>query len=139
VVMAAAVADWRLAAPAGTKLKKADGPPQLELAPTEDILAELGAGRQPGQVLVGFSAETEDVEARARRKLLAKSLDLVVGNLVGVGDSGFSVGTNRAVLVHRSGGADDLGLVPKAEVARRLLDAVAALLGRSDEPGRVSQ
>ena len=139
VVMAAAVADWRPATPAGSKLKKADGPPQVELAPTEDILAELGAGRRPGQVLVGFSAETEDVEARARRKLLAKSLDLVVGNLVGVGDSGFSVETNRAVIVHRSGGVDDLGLVPKAEVARRLLDAVAALLGRSDEPGRVSQ
>jgi phosphopantothenoylcysteine decarboxylase/phosphopantothenate--cysteine ligase len=142
VVMAAAVADWRPATQAGSKLKKAEGPPRLELAPTEDILAELGAARRPGQVLVGFSAETEDVEARARRKLLSKSLDLVVGNLVGVGDSGFSVETNRAVIVHRSGAVDDLGLVAKADLARRLLDAVVALLGRSDEPGepgRVSQ
>jgi phosphopantothenoylcysteine decarboxylase/phosphopantothenate--cysteine ligase len=128
VVMAAAVADWRPVASAGRKLKKADGPPIVELTPTEDILAELGKSRRPGQVLVGFSAETEDVEARARRKLLSKSLDLVVGNLVGVGDSGFSVETNRAVIVHRTGTVDDLGLVPKTELAGRLFDAVAALL-----------
>ena len=80
-------------------------------------------------MLAGFSAETEDVEARARRKLLAKSLDLVVGNLVGVDDSGFEVETNRAVVVHRSGQADDLGLVTKRELARHVVDAVAALLG----------
>ncbi|HEY8200671.1 MAG TPA: bifunctional phosphopantothenoylcysteine decarboxylase/phosphopantothenate--cysteine ligase CoaBC [Actinomycetota bacterium] len=129
VVMAAAVADWRPVTSAGRKLKKADGPPSVELTATGDILAELGAARRPGQVLAGFSAETEDVEARARRKLLAKSLDLVVGNLVGVGDSGFEVETNRAVVVHRSGRVDDLGLVTKAELARHVVDAVGALLG----------
>jgi phosphopantothenoylcysteine decarboxylase/phosphopantothenate--cysteine ligase len=128
VVMAAAVADWRPVAPAGQKLKKADGPPSVQLEATADILAELGASRRPGQVLAGFSAETEDVEVRARRKLLAKSLDLVVGNLVGVGDSGFEVDTNRAVVVHRSGQVDDLGLVTKRELARHVVDAVAALL-----------
>jgi phosphopantothenoylcysteine decarboxylase/phosphopantothenate--cysteine ligase len=129
VVMAAAVADWRPVTSAGRKLKKADGPPTVELTATGDILAELGAARRPGQVLAGFSAETEDVEARARRKLLAKSLDLVVGNLVGVGDSGFEVETNRAVVVHRSGQVDDLGLVTKRELARHVVDAVAVLLG----------
>lgn len=129
VVMAAAVADWRPASPAGSKLKKADGPPRIELTATDDVLAELGAARRPGQVLVGFSAETEDVEARARRKLLSKSLDLVVGNLVGVDDSGFEVETNRAVIVHRAGQVDELGLVAKGELARRVIDAVAGLLG----------
>jgi phosphopantothenoylcysteine decarboxylase / phosphopantothenate---cysteine ligase len=135
VVMAAAVADWRPVTAAGRKLKKADGPPTVELTATGDILAELGASRRPGQVLAGFSAETEDVEARARRKLLAKSLDLVVGNLVGVGDSGFGVETNRAVVVHRSGQVDDLGLVTKRELARHVVDAVAALLGPPMAPG----
>lgn len=139
VVMAAAVADWRPVTSAERKLKKADGPPSVELTATHDILAELGASRGPGQVLAGFSAETEDVEARARRKLLAKSLDLVVGNLVGVGDSGFEVETNRAVVVHRSGRVDDLGLVTKRELARHLVDAVAGLLAppaaMPDTPG----
>jgi phosphopantothenoylcysteine decarboxylase / phosphopantothenate---cysteine ligase len=137
VVMAAAVADWRPASPAGRKLKKADGPPLLELTATDDILAELGAARRPGQVLVGFSAETEDVEARARRKLVSKLLDVVVGNLVGVDDSGFEVETNRAVIVRRRGPAtqvDDLGLVAKRELARHVVDAVAGLLGTGSGP-----
>jgi phosphopantothenoylcysteine decarboxylase/phosphopantothenate--cysteine ligase len=139
VVMAAAVADWRPSSSAGRKLKKSEGPPRLELTATEDILAELGAARRSGQVLVGFSAETEDVEARARRKLLAKSLDLVVGNLVGVEDSGFGTETNRAVIVHRGGRVDELGLVTKRELAARLIDAVTDLLGSAGASRTISQ
>jgi phosphopantothenoylcysteine decarboxylase/phosphopantothenate--cysteine ligase len=135
VVMAAAVADWRPASPAGRKLKKADGPPRIELVPTEDVLAALGAARRPDQVLVGFSAETEDVEASARSKLESKALDLVVGNLVGVDDSGFEVATNRAVIVERGGRVEDLGLVDKGELARRLLDAVLTVLRSRPDTG----
>ena len=125
VVMAAAVADWRPAAPAAAKLKKGDGPPALVLEPTEDVLGALAARRRNGQVLVGFAAETEDLESRARAKLAAKSLDLIVGNLVGVGDSGFEVATNRAVLVGRDDRVDRLPLVSKRELAATILDAVA--------------
>ena len=128
VVMAAAVGDWRPARSADRKLKKGDGPPQLPLEPTADILGTLAGARRGGQVLVGFAAETEDVEAGARAKLAAKGVDLVVGNLVGVDDSGFGAGTNRAVIVDRAGRAEDLGLVSKAELASAILDAVRGLL-----------
>ena len=80
VVMAAAVADFRPKAAAERKLAKADGLPELVLEPTPDILAELGRRRSPGQVLVGFAAETHDVARRAAAKLEGKSLDLVVAN-----------------------------------------------------------
>jgi phosphopantothenoylcysteine decarboxylase/phosphopantothenate--cysteine ligase len=131
VIMAAAVADWRPVAPAAGKLKKAAGPPSFVLEPTEDILAWLarpaaeGGGRQDGQVVVGFAAETADPEAAARSKLASKGLDLVVGNLVGVEDSGFEVGTNRAVIADRFGRVDRLPLLGKREVAALILDAVA--------------
>ncbi|MGH2771415.1 MAG: bifunctional phosphopantothenoylcysteine decarboxylase/phosphopantothenate--cysteine ligase CoaBC [Actinomycetota bacterium] len=130
VIMAAAVADWRPAAPSGAKLRKAAGPPRIELEATEDILSELSAGRASAggadsrPVLVGFCAETEDLEDRARRKLQSKGLDLVVANLVGVADSGFDVDTNRALLLDRSGRIDRLGLISKRELARTILDAV---------------
>jgi len=124
VVMAAAVADWRPTDPASRKLQKGDGPPAITLEPTEDILRALSARRHAGQVLVGFAAETEDVEGRARAKLEAKAVDLVVGNLVGVDDSGFDAGTNRAVLVGRDGRVDHLPLVSKRELAGAILDAV---------------
>ncbi|MEY2957942.1 MAG: phosphopantothenoylcysteine decarboxylase/phosphopantothenate--cysteine ligase, partial [Actinomycetota bacterium] len=94
VVMAAAVADFRPVAPAPNKLKKHDGPPRIELEPTPDILAGLGAVKQPGQTLVGFAAETDEVDANARRKLLAKHLDLVVANDVAAPGVGFQHDTN---------------------------------------------
>jgi phosphopantothenoylcysteine decarboxylase/phosphopantothenate--cysteine ligase len=124
VIMAAAVADWRPAGPVGQKLKKGDGPPALTLEPTEDILAALAARHRNGQVVVGFAAETEDLEARAREKRAAKSLDLIVGNLVGVEDSGFEVATNRAVLIDRDGRVDDLPIMSKRELAGKILDVV---------------
>jgi phosphopantothenoylcysteine decarboxylase/phosphopantothenate--cysteine ligase len=131
VVMAAAVADWRPAGPAGRKLQKGDGPPAITLEPTEDILRALSGRRHTGQVLVGFAAETEDVEGRARAKLVAKGVDLVVGNLVGVDDSGFDTGTNRAVLVDRDQRVDHLPLLSKRELATAILDAVRdRFLGR---------
>jgi phosphopantothenoylcysteine decarboxylase/phosphopantothenate--cysteine ligase len=73
---------------------------------------------------VGFAAETDDVEGRARAKLVAKGVDLVVGNLVGVDDSGFDTGTNRAVLVDRDQRVDQLPLLSKRELATAILDAV---------------
>ena len=128
VVMAAAVADWRPVAPSEGKRKKADGPPSVVLEPTEDILAALGSRRRPGQVLVGFAAETADPEAGARGKLEAKGVDLVVGNLVGVADSGFEVDTNRAVVVGRDGVVRGPALLGKDALAGVILDAVEGLL-----------
>ncbi len=80
VVMAAAVADFRPVDPAAGKIKKDDGVPAIALEPTPDILAGLGRSKRPGQVLVGFAAETDDLLANAADKLSRKCLDLIVAN-----------------------------------------------------------
>jgi phosphopantothenoylcysteine decarboxylase / phosphopantothenate---cysteine ligase len=134
VVMAAAVADFRPAAPAGHKLKKRalGATPAIELTRNPDILAELGAARDGDArpVLVGFAAETENVVAEARAKLAEKRCDLVVANDVSQPDAGFSVDTNRVVLVEAAG-EHALPLLSKDEVAHAILDRVVELLGVS--------
>jgi len=126
--MAAAVADFRPKAIADSKLKKDAGVPELILEPTPDILAELGE-RRGDQVLVGFAAETEDLEEAGRRKLESKRLDLVVVNLVGSPDTGFGADTNEAMLLAKSGEDVPLRRWTKRELAAAVVDRVAALLG----------
>ncbi|MFP5375420.1 MAG: bifunctional phosphopantothenoylcysteine decarboxylase/phosphopantothenate--cysteine ligase CoaBC [Acidimicrobiia bacterium] len=127
VIMAAAVADFRPRAPARHKLRKADGVPEVVFEPTADILAALGRARRPGQVLVGFAAETSDVVASARRKLREKGLDLVVANDVSAAGAGFDADTNAVVLVGADGSEHTVGLSDKREVARAVVDAVVLL------------
>lgn len=124
VIMAAAVADFRPAKPSAHKIKKRRGPlTQLELEATDDILRELGE-RRTNQVLVGFAAETEDLLAHAREKLHAKGVDLLVANDVTAAGSGFGSDTNRVVLLTREGAPEELPLLPKREVADRILDRI---------------
>jgi phosphopantothenoylcysteine decarboxylase/phosphopantothenate--cysteine ligase len=126
VVKAAAVADYTVPEPASQKIKKNGGGISLELAPTVDILAEVG--RQKGsRLLVGFAAETADVAAEARRKLTAKNCDMVVGNRVGVPGTGFGADDNEAVLVLRNGQTVDLPRAPKKAIAGRIFDELLKL------------
>jgi len=133
VVMAAAVADFRPKATAAGKLKKADGPPEIVLEPTPDILAALGAAKR-GQVLVGFAAETDDVAAHAAEKLARKGADLLVANDVSQPDAGFEVDTNRAILLESSGAIETTPLLTKLALADLILDRVAVHLGRGNSP-----
>lgn len=132
IVKAAAVADFRPEAPSSRKLKKAAGVPQISLERNPDILATLGRRKAEAgsrlPLLVGFAAETEDVEGNARRKLAAKQADLLVVNDVSTRDAGFEVDTNRVVLLARDGGRTEVPLASKSEVADRVLDEVAARL-----------
>jgi len=137
VVMAAAVADFRPKAAASQKLKKERGVPELVLEPTPDTLAELGRTRRPGQVLVGFAAETEDHVAAGRRKLGSKHLDLVVVNHVEGTGSAFGAERADAYLVDAAE-VEPLKRTDKDEIARRLLDRVERQLGRSTGPGSPS-
>ena len=105
VVMAAAVADFRPKAAADGKLRKDEGVPDVVLEPTTDILAALGRARRPGQVLVGFAAETGDPRPRAREKLRAKGLDAIVANDVTAPGAGFGHDTNAAVIIEDDGPA----------------------------------
>jgi len=125
VVKAAAVADFRPANAVDHKIKKEEGAPAIVLEPTVDILAELGRTKDR-QLLVGFSAETEDAVARARKKLSAKNLDLIITNLVGRPGSGFEADTNAAVLLAADGSEQELPLQTKASIARAICDRVAA-------------
>ncbi|MDP9243199.1 MAG: bifunctional phosphopantothenoylcysteine decarboxylase/phosphopantothenate--cysteine ligase CoaBC, partial [Actinomycetota bacterium] len=130
LIMAAAVADFRPAAPAGGKLKKADGAPELELVPTPDILSEL-AGALDGRVVVGFAAETEDLEAAGREKLRAKGLDLIVVNEVGRPGTGFGSDTNDALILSADGDDAPLATWTKAALAAEVCDRLVKLLDRS--------
>ncbi|MFZ4431705.1 MAG: bifunctional phosphopantothenoylcysteine decarboxylase/phosphopantothenate--cysteine ligase CoaBC [Microthrixaceae bacterium] len=124
VVMAAAVADFTPVSPASTKLKKADGVPLVELRPTVDILAELGRTRHEGQTVVGFAAETDDVEQHARSKLESKGADLLVVNDVSAAGVGFEHETNEVRILDRSGVVRHVPLTTKSKVATAVLDAV---------------
>ena len=127
VVMAAAVADFRPKVVTDTKLHKADGIPELVLEATTDILAELGRRRRPGQVLVGFAAETDEVPERARAKLVAKGVDLMVANDVSAPQVGFDHDTNAVTVFGADGTVTSVPLSDKGTVADAVLDRVAAL------------
>lgn len=127
-ILSAAVADWRPAAPAGEKLKKADARRTLELEPTEDILAWMGANKRDRQRLVGFALETTDELAHARGKLDRKNLDLVVLNSLRDPGAGFGHDTNQVTLIGRGTDPEALPLMSKAAVAAAILDRLEALL-----------
>lgn len=133
LIMAAAVADFRPKTAAVSKLKKDQGVPELLLEPTPDTLAELGRQRRPGQVLVGFAAETDDHLANARAKLERKRLDLVVVNHVEGARSAFGADTADAALLDPTG-VEELPAASKAEIAARLLDRVEALRAAQPRP-----
>ncbi len=127
VVMAAAVADFRPKAVSDAKLKKDAGVPDVILEPTPDILGELGEHRSD-QVLVGFAAETGDLEAAGRKKLASKRLDLLVVNRVGREGTGFGADENEAMLLAADGRDAPLLRWTKPELAREVCDRLAALL-----------
>jgi phosphopantothenoylcysteine decarboxylase / phosphopantothenate---cysteine ligase len=125
VVMAAAVADFRPVTTSASKIKKSDADPlPLALTRNPDVLAELSHRRRPGQVVVGFAAETDDALANGRAKLLAKGADLLVVNEVGAA-KGFDAPDNAATILHASGGQTDVPAGPKAALADVVWDLVA--------------
>jgi len=121
VIKAAAVADFHLARVPQQKVKKTAARISLELDPTPDILAELGRTKGD-RLLVGFAAETENLEREARRKLETKNCDMVVGNLVGGQESGFETDDNEVVLALRTGETIALPRAAKRELADRIFD-----------------
>ncbi len=126
VIKAAAIADYRPRQTAAEKIKRAGGALTLELEPTADILAELGAHRFDRQILIGFAAETENVIDNARRKLDAKHIDAIVVNDVSKPGIGFNSDRNAVTIIT----AQDSLKVPesgKFEVAQRVLDTVVRL------------
>jgi phosphopantothenoylcysteine decarboxylase/phosphopantothenate--cysteine ligase len=129
VIMAAAVADYRPAEMLAAKRPKDARGWTVELEPTTDVLAALGAARRPGQVLVGFAADLGDHGLeRARQKLTNKNADLFVFNDVGRNDIGFESPDNEVTLV-AAAGERVLPKAAKGEIASAILDEVERLLG----------
>lgn len=125
VIMAAAVADYRVAAPADHKIKKTADNQELvlQLLRNPDILQELGSLKQQ-QVLVGFAAETDNLEEYARKKLQSKRADLLVANDVSRSDAGFDVDTNQIIIFGADGSRREYPLTTKLQAAAYILDAV---------------
>jgi phosphopantothenoylcysteine decarboxylase/phosphopantothenate--cysteine ligase len=129
IIKAAAVADYRPAEVADGKIKKGAGEGlTLELRRTDDILAYLGEHKRPGQILCGFSMETENLIENSRKKLLKKNLDIVAANSLRQEGAGFGVSTNVLTLITREG-ETELPLLTKDEAAHKLLDRIAGLRG----------
>lgn len=121
LVKSAAVADFTPAEYHDEKVKKKDGEMALPLKRTADILREVGAMKQTGQLICGFSMETENLEENSRKKLQEKNLDLVVANNLKVEGAGFGVDTNVVTLISPQE-TEHLPMMSKEEVAHRILD-----------------
>jgi phosphopantothenoylcysteine decarboxylase / phosphopantothenate---cysteine ligase len=126
VIKAAAVADFHLAKVHTQKMKKTAARVSLELDPTPDILAELGR-KKGDRLLIGFAAETENLQQEARRKLESKNCDMVVANLVGGAETGFESEQNEVLLVTRAGETLRVAKAAKREVADRIFDETLKL------------
>lgn len=126
IIKAAAVADYRPSVTADEKMKKKDGELSIALERTEDILAWLGNHRQEGQILCGFSMETENLLENSRAKLEKKKIDMIVANSLRQEGAGFGADTNVVTLLTKEG-TEELPLLSKEEVADRLFDRLLAL------------
>ncbi|WP_226675471.1 bifunctional phosphopantothenoylcysteine decarboxylase/phosphopantothenate--cysteine ligase CoaBC [Mesobacillus jeotgali] len=127
----AAVADYRPKYIYEEKMKKKEGEEALELERTKDILFELGQ-RKETQVIVGFAAETNDVEKHARGKLIRKNADMIVANDVKQEGAGFGTDTNIVTIFKRDGSKTELPLMAKTDVARRILSEISRLLKKDE-------
>lgn len=128
LIMTAAVSDWRPKAPAPGKIKKDGRDLTIELEPVPDIVTALAEERRADQFLVGFAAETEDIEANALDKLERKGLDLIAANSVAGSEGAFGSDDNKLILLGRNGFREVLGPAPKAVVARGLIAVIARLV-----------
>ncbi len=127
IVKSAAVSDYSPVSAATQKIKKEKDEMTLEMTKNRDILKELG-GVKEDRILVGFAAETENLDKNAGEKLKKKNLDIIVGNLVGQPFSGFGTDTNKVTLYHRDGTVEALPVIDKEEVAHIILDRVVRKL-----------
>ena len=127
LIMTAAVMDYRPLTYSAHKLKKTGGKLVVELEPVADILKGVAA-RKSSQLVVGFAAETDHVEAYARKKLQEKNCDFIVANRVGKAGEGFGSDNNCVILISREGKAVNIGPDTKSNIAHQLLDHFSRVL-----------
>lgn len=123
-ILCAAVADYRPVTVSNKKIKKSDDDLILHLERTEDILKTLGTMKNAQQILIGFAAETDDLEANALAKLKKKNLDWIAANKVGVPGRGFQADTNAITLYNATGEKIELPLTDKESLAEEMLNRI---------------
>ncbi|HVU37708.1 MAG TPA: phosphopantothenoylcysteine decarboxylase [Opitutales bacterium] len=126
LIMCAAVSDFTPKQVFAHKVKKGQAELAVEFVPTVDILKTLAARKRPGQLAVGFAAETRNVEAYARKKLKEKNLDFIIANQVGGAGQGFASDDNSVILLGRDGTRAALGPAPKTKLAQQLIARLRA-------------
>ncbi len=131
LVMSAAVSDYRPVRRMEHKVKKDALSLSVEMEPTVDILRHVAARKRPGQYVVGFAAETQDVEAYAIGKMRAKNCDMMVANRVGLPGSGFESRDNSVVLLWPDGGREESGTAGKDEIAAMIVERIVRRMGRA--------
>jgi phosphopantothenoylcysteine decarboxylase/phosphopantothenate--cysteine ligase len=129
--MAAAIADFRPAAPAASKIKKSSGISAIELEAAPDVLSASRSQRSPNLRVVGFALETDAHEANARKKLAEKGMDMIVLNDATEKGAGFEVPTNKVKIISANGAVEDVPMMSKDDVADAILDRVALLFTNS--------
>jgi len=129
LIMSAAVSDYRPKLREAHKVKKAELSLTIEMEPTIDILKTVAARKRQGQFVVGFAAETRDVEAYALGKMESKNCDMMVANDVGEAGAGFGGETNRVIVLARNGSREDVGPASKTAIARRIVEKIAVAIG----------
>ena len=127
VIKAAAVADYTPAVTADNKIKKKDGDMSIPLVRTKDILKALGENKRPGQILCGFSMETENVQENSRKKLESKHCDMICANSLKSAGAGFGTDTNIVTLITKNS-EESLELMSKEQVAHKILDKLLAIV-----------
>lgn len=128
VIKSAAVSDYKPVEVYDHKVKKAEGNITVEFTRTQDILAELGRRKKPGQVLIGFAAETQNLLEYGRAKLEKKNADMIVANNVAAPGSGFGTDTNQVTLITKAGN-ESVPMMSKAQLAEYILDKAIQMLG----------
>lgn len=128
IIMAAAVADFKPIAASDLKIKKSGDTMEISLAPTRDILEELGNRKKSGQVLVGFALETNQELDNARKKLEKKNLDMIVLNSLQDQGAGFNSPTNKISVLFKAGDFQHFPVKPKQEVAKDIIDCIESII-----------
>ena len=126
IIKAAAVADYTPVTTADSKLKKSDNDMNIELKRTQDILKYLGEHKRKGQVICGFSMETDNVLENSSKKLVSKNCDMICANSLRTEGAGFGFDTNVITMITKDG-ADELPLMSKEQAAHRILDKLLTL------------
>jgi len=136
IVKASAVADYRPITEVKHKIKKSDDKWNIELTLNPDIIATIGQKKKPGQVLVGFAAETSELVKNAGQKLEEKNLDIIVANDVSRPGAGFSVDTNIVIIIDKNGKRAQWPQMTKIDVAYKLFDRILAMIRREEKKKR---